>query len=89
MSAAAAVPAQSNAVATEITSKRGFRLWGVMTALCAVSVMASLENRVVDTAGPVIVEDLNMEETYIWISDAFFLSRYVLLAYNSCHVCSQ
>ncbi|KAI4592508.1 hypothetical protein KJ359_011090 [Pestalotiopsis sp. 9143b] len=56
------------------TFKRGFRFWGIMTALCAVSVMASLENSVVVTAGPAIVADLNMGEDYIWISNAFFLS---------------
>lgn len=67
------------------TFKRGFRFWGIMTALCAVSVMASLENSVVVTAGPAIVADLNMGEDYIWISNAFFLSRYETLVFHSHH----
>lgn len=73
-----AVPAQGEPEAGTKTPtfKRGFRFWGVITALCAVSAMAALENSVVVTAGPAIVADLSMGENYIWISNAFFLSRY-------------
>ncbi len=52
--------------------KRGLRFWTVIMALRAVSVMASLENSVVVTAGPAIVADLQMGDSYIWISNAIF-----------------
>ncbi|CAH0003357.1 unnamed protein product [Clonostachys byssicola] len=54
--------------------QRNFSFWVVIVALCGVMVMASLENTVVVTSGPVIVADLMMVDTYIWISNAFFVT---------------
>ena len=57
--------------------KTGFRFWAVMAGLGVASLMASLENSVVVTAGPAIVADLNMGDEYVWISNAFFICWYV------------
>ncbi|KAF7525756.1 hypothetical protein G7054_g10976 [Neopestalotiopsis clavispora] len=54
-------------------SRRGFRFWAVIAGLCIANFQASLENSVVVTSGPKIVEDLQMGEEYIWITNAFFV----------------
>ncbi len=53
--------------------KRGFRFWCIIAGLSVTSLQSSLENSVVVTAGPAIVNDLQMGESYIWITNAFFL----------------
>ncbi|KAI2473092.1 MFS general substrate transporter [Annulohypoxylon bovei var. microspora] len=53
--------------------KRGFRFWAIIVGLCIANFQASLENSVIVTSGPTIVDDLKMGEEYIWITNAFFL----------------
>jgi hypothetical protein len=53
--------------------QRGIRFWCIIAGLSVTSLQSSLENSVVVTAGPTIVEDLGMGEEYIWITNAFFL----------------
>ncbi|KAI0799069.1 major facilitator superfamily domain-containing protein [Xylaria sp. FL0064] len=54
-------------------TKRGFRFWAIVAGLAIATFQASLENSVIVTAGPTIVQDLQMGEEYIWITNAFFL----------------
>ena len=53
--------------------KRGIRFWAIIAGISVTSLQGSLENSVVVTAGPAIVDDLGMGEEYIWITNAFFL----------------
>ncbi|KAK8037342.1 Efflux pump FUS6 [Apiospora marii] len=53
--------------------KRGFRFWAIILGLCVANFQASFENSVIVTAGPAIVEDLEMGEEFIWIMNSFFL----------------
>jgi hypothetical protein len=55
--------------------RRGLRFWGVICALCMTSTLAALENTVVATSLPIIVESLDVGHNYIWINNAFFLTR--------------
>lgn len=57
--------------------KRDFRFWAVITGLAVANFLASLEHSVVVTSGPTIVSDLDMKENYIWITNAFFVCRYL------------
>jgi hypothetical protein len=59
--------------------KRGMRFWCIIAGLSVTSLQSSLENSVIVTAGPAIVQDLGMGEEYIWITNAFFLCWYVRL----------
>jgi hypothetical protein len=59
--------------------RRGVRFWCIIAGLSVTSLQTSLEHSVVVTAGPAIVNDLAMEEEYIWITNAFFLCWYVSL----------
>ncbi|KAJ8125951.1 hypothetical protein O1611_g7687 [Lasiodiplodia mahajangana] len=59
-------------LATQPT-KRGFRFWAIIAGLAIATFQASLENSVIVTSGPTIVQDLQMGEEYIWITNAFFL----------------
>ncbi|KAI0117974.1 MFS general substrate transporter [Nemania sp. FL0031] len=54
-------------------TKRGFRFWAIIAGLAIATFQASLENSVIVTSGPTIVQDLQMGEEYIWITNAFFL----------------
>ncbi|KAK7973234.1 MFS general substrate transporter [Apiospora saccharicola] len=53
--------------------KRGFRFWAIIFGLCIATFQASFENSVIVTAGPAIVEDLEMGEEFIWITNSFFI----------------
>ena len=58
-------------------SSRGFRFWLIIGALCMTSTLAALENTVVATSLPIIVEALSIGHSYVWVTNAFFLTRYI------------
>lgn len=60
--------------------KRGFRFWIVVLGLGITSLLAALEHTVVVTSAPVILTDLQLRENYIWITNAFFICRFVIFA---------
>ncbi|KAJ5904317.1 Major facilitator superfamily domain general substrate transporter [Penicillium tannophilum] len=62
------------AIAKKSTMKRGFKFWAVIFALCVTGLLGALENTVVSTSMPTIVEDLGIGDNYIWITNAFFLT---------------
>ncbi|KAI1375295.1 major facilitator superfamily domain-containing protein [Hypoxylon crocopeplum] len=53
--------------------ERGFRFWAVIAGLAVTTLLAALEHTVVTTSAPAIVSDLQMGETYIWITNSFFI----------------
>jgi len=65
-------------------SPRGLRFWAIIAALCLVSLLAALENTVVATSLPTIVEKLQMGRDYIWITNVFFLTRYTRFCVRIC-----
>jgi MFS family permease len=62
-------------------AKRGLEFWAIIAALCMTSMLASLENTVVSTSLPTIVATLNIGHNYIWVTNVFFLTRYVVSLY--------
>lgn len=54
---------------------RGFRFWAIIGTLCVIGLLSSLENTVVTTSLPYIVQELDLGENYIWITNVFFLTR--------------
>ncbi|KAJ5618171.1 Major facilitator superfamily domain general substrate transporter [Penicillium hordei] len=62
------------ATAKPLPMRRGFKFWTIIFALCVTGLLGALENTVVSTSMPTIVEDLNIGENYIWITNAFFLT---------------
>lgn len=57
--------------------RRGFRFWSIIASLCVTGLLSALENTVVTTSLPTIVRDLGIGDNYIWITNVFFLTRYV------------
>ncbi|KAK0652671.1 major facilitator superfamily domain-containing protein [Cercophora newfieldiana] len=53
--------------------ERGFRFWTIIIGLGVTTLLASLEHTVVTTAMPYILQELNMKEDFIWITNAFFI----------------
>ncbi|KAK5652234.1 hypothetical protein OQA88_10731 [Cercophora sp. LCS_1] len=53
--------------------ERGFRFWTIIIGLGVTTLLASLEHTVVTTAAPYILQDLDLRENFIWISNAFFI----------------
>ncbi|CAI7634184.1 unnamed protein product [Penicillium discolor] len=62
------------AIAKPSPMRRGFRFWTIIFALCVTGLLGALENTVVSTSMPTIVEDLNIGDNYIWITNSFFLT---------------
>ncbi len=54
---------------------RSFGFWMIMVALCITGLLAAFENTVVATSLPTIVTDLEVGGNYVWITNAFFLTR--------------
>lgn len=57
--------------------KRGFKFWTIIFTLCKTGLLGALENTVVSTSMRTIVEELGIGDNYIWITNAFFLTRYL------------
>ncbi len=64
---------------------RDWRFWMIMFTLAIGSFLVSIENTVVITSLPTIVKDLRIGSNYIWISNAFFLTRYFSPLLRSSH----
>jgi hypothetical protein len=61
----------------DVDFERGFRFWTIIIGLGITTLLASLEHTVVTTAAPYILQDLDMKENFIWITNAFFVCRFV------------
>ncbi|KAI1840133.1 hypothetical protein JX266_013676 [Neoarthrinium moseri] len=59
--------------------ERGPRFWVIIIGLGISTLLASLEHTVVTTSAPRILEELQMREDFIWVTNAFFVSRWVFL----------
>lgn len=54
---------------------RGLTFWAIIIALSISSILTALENTAVTTSLPVIVQELHIGDNYVWITNAFFLTR--------------
>lgn len=54
------------------------RFWAILITCAVIGLLSALENTVVTTALPYIVADFEMGENYVWITNIFFLTGYVL-----------
>ncbi|KAJ0122110.1 uncharacterized protein J7T55_002622 [Diaporthe amygdali] len=54
--------------------ERGLRFWAIIVVLGISGLLGSLEHTVVVTAGPYILQDLNMREEFVWITNGFFVT---------------
>ena len=54
--------------------QKGPRFWAIIVVLSLISLTTSLEATVTSTVMPSLVADLGGGETYIWVSNAYFLS---------------
>lgn len=55
----------------------GLRLWIIIVGLGVTLLLTALENTAITVAIPIIVSELDLGENYIWVTNAFFISRYV------------
>jgi hypothetical protein len=73
-----AVGSTENSNADAIESQkhgRGLRFWSIIIGFCVTSLLVALENTVVSTSLPTIVEELHIGQGYVWIINIFFLTR--------------
>lgn len=68
---------------------KGVRFWAVIAALSMTSLLSALENTVVSTSLPTIAALLDIGRDYSWVTNAFFLTRYVLSSPPSSGVSSK
>lgn len=59
---------------TQFVFDRDYRFWSIIFALCTMQVLCSLENTVVVTSLPTIVQQLDLGSSYIWVTNIFFLT---------------
>ncbi|KAJ8112352.1 hypothetical protein OPT61_g5254 [Boeremia exigua] len=59
--------------------EKGPRFWAIIVVLSLISLTTSLEATVTSTVMPSLVADLGGGETYIWVSNAYFLSMTSLM----------
>ncbi|KAI9766171.1 MAG: hypothetical protein M1840_006738 [Geoglossum simile] len=64
----------SSSESTLPSTRRDFRFWSIIFALCITSVLSALEGTVVSTALPTIVRDLGGGSNYLWAANAYFLT---------------
>ncbi|KAF2962636.1 hypothetical protein GQX73_g10936 [Xylaria multiplex] len=50
------------------------RFWAIIATLCVIGILSALENTVVTTTLPHIVNELKLGDDYIWVTNAFFLT---------------
>ncbi|PHH88582.1 hypothetical protein CDD83_7350 [Cordyceps sp. RAO-2017] len=55
-------------------TKLGFRVYAIVAGLGLANLLAALENTVVAVAAPVLLTDLRFGDSFIWITNAFFLA---------------
>jgi len=65
-------------VADGAPSRRSFAFWAIIFSLCVTGLLSALENTVVVTSLPTIVEELGLGRDYVWVTNVFFLTSYVL-----------
>lgn len=61
--------------ANEEKTHYSWRFWAVFPALCITAFLSSLEGTIVTTALPTINNELNTGDSYVWVINAFFLTR--------------
>ncbi|KAI0834691.1 multidrug resistance protein fnx1 [Hypoxylon sp. FL0890] len=57
---------------------KSFRFWAIIITLCFLSVLSALENTVVTTSLPYISSQLNLGESYVWVTNVFFLTAAIV-----------
>ena len=62
--------------------QRGVRFWAVIIGLGITTLLAALEHTVVTTSAPMILTDLQLRENFVWVTNAFFICRFVSLVKN-------
>lgn len=62
-----------------------YRFWMVMLTLVFSTLLVSLESTVVITSLPTIVTDIDLGSDYIWVTNIFFLTRYLLFSSSHSH----
>jgi MFS family permease len=59
----------------EPPAKKGWRFWAIFGAICVTAMLAAVESSVTSTALPTIVHELDAGPLYIWVVNAYFLTR--------------
>ncbi|KAH0566233.1 hypothetical protein GP486_000380 [Trichoglossum hirsutum] len=53
----------------------GFTFWAIFAGLALTAMVSALDGSIVSTALPTIVRDLQAGDNYVWIINAYFLTR--------------
>jgi MFS family permease len=56
------------------TVQRSFGFWAIIVGLGITLWLAALENSVLTTAAPVMLEEIPLGDNWIWLTNAFFLA---------------
>ncbi|KAL1965846.1 hypothetical protein VTN77DRAFT_5167 [Rasamsonia byssochlamydoides] len=59
-------------------NRRSVRFWCIIVALCITSLLTALESTVLITSLPTIIQDLKINNGYVWVNNLFALSSAVV-----------
>lgn len=77
-----ALTAEDMNEAVQTATRKGWRYWTIIAALSVVALLPALEGTVVSTALPTVIQDLEGGKLYVWVVNAYFLTRYFLCFFH-------
>lgn len=58
----------------EEPSKKDWRFWMIFLSVCVTTLLVAIDLSIVSTALPTIAEDLDAEELFVWVANAYVLA---------------
>ncbi|CRG82763.1 putative transporter C3H1,06c [Talaromyces islandicus] len=62
-------------------SSRGWRFWAIFPPLCIATMLTALESTITSTSLPIITQDLNSGDNYVWIMNGYLLTSTVFIPF--------
>lgn len=56
------------------SSSRGWRFWAIFPPLCIATMLTALESTITSTSLPIITQDLNSGDNYVWFMNGYLLT---------------
>ncbi|KAH7395972.1 major facilitator superfamily domain-containing protein [Cadophora sp. MPI-SDFR-AT-0126] len=60
--------------ATEEGGKKDWRFWMIFVSVCVTTLLVAVDLSIVSTALPTIAQDLNADELFVWVANAYVLA---------------
>lgn len=73
------VNSEDDATMTETAPPaKGWRFWLIFMAICVATLLVAIDLSIISTALPTIANDLNSEDSFVWVANAYVLATTVV-----------